>query len=145
MMQDWATERDYDVGDRVACLGEKFTCISAHRSNVFSKDLFDLGLWMRHRVVVVPRVVRRVAKLSRLDAPDGEGMTRLRGELQAVFDMVSVLDEVDTEGVEPMLSVSHDLPMRDDVVTDGGRREEILSNAPDHERGFFTVPKVVME
>jgi aspartyl-tRNA(Asn)/glutamyl-tRNA(Gln) amidotransferase subunit C len=35
------------------------------------------------------------------------------------------------------------LPMREDVVTDGGRREDILGNAPRTARGFFVVPKVV--
>jgi aspartyl-tRNA(Asn)/glutamyl-tRNA(Gln) amidotransferase subunit C len=33
--------------------------------------------------------------------------------------------------------------MREDEVTDGGRREEILANAPRTARGFFAVPKVV--
>ena len=35
------------------------------------------------------------------------------------------------------------LPMRDDEVTDGNRRDEILDNAPQAVRGFFAVPKVV--
>jgi len=35
------------------------------------------------------------------------------------------------------------LPMRDDEVTDGGCREDILGNAPCTARGFFVVPKVV--
>jgi aspartyl-tRNA(Asn)/glutamyl-tRNA(Gln) amidotransferase subunit C len=35
------------------------------------------------------------------------------------------------------------LTMREDEVTDGGRRGEILSNAPRTARGFFVVPKVI--
>jgi aspartyl-tRNA(Asn)/glutamyl-tRNA(Gln) amidotransferase subunit C len=35
------------------------------------------------------------------------------------------------------------LPMRDDVVTDGDRQDDILANAPATARGFFAVPKVV--
>jgi aspartyl-tRNA(Asn)/glutamyl-tRNA(Gln) amidotransferase subunit C len=35
------------------------------------------------------------------------------------------------------------LKMRDAAVTDGGKREEILANAPQQARGFFVVPKVV--
>ena len=34
------------------------------------------------------------------------------------------------------------LPMREDEVTDGGRRGEILANAPRTARGFFVVPQV---
>ncbi len=33
--------------------------------------------------------------------------------------------------------------MREDEVTDGARREEILGNAPRTARGFFVVPKVI--
>jgi aspartyl-tRNA(Asn)/glutamyl-tRNA(Gln) amidotransferase subunit C len=35
------------------------------------------------------------------------------------------------------------LPMRDDVVTDGGDPAKVLANAPKSDRGFFVVPKVV--
>jgi aspartyl-tRNA(Asn)/glutamyl-tRNA(Gln) amidotransferase subunit C len=35
------------------------------------------------------------------------------------------------------------LPMREDVVSDGDRRDEIIANAPASAHGFFTVPKVV--
>jgi len=46
--------------------------------------------------------------------------------------------------VPPMASAAAArLSMRDDTVTDGGRREAVLGNAPRAERGFFTVPKVV--
>ena len=51
---------------------------------------------------------------------------------------------VDTEGVPPMTSVAEmTLPMRDDMVTDGGDRDGVLGNAPRSARGFFAVPKVV--
>jgi aspartyl-tRNA(Asn)/glutamyl-tRNA(Gln) amidotransferase subunit C len=54
------------------------------------------------------------------------------------------LGEVDTEGVEPMTSVVHVvLPMREDVVTEGGDPEIVLSNAPKRTGNFFVVPKVV--
>jgi aspartyl-tRNA(Asn)/glutamyl-tRNA(Gln) amidotransferase subunit C len=33
--------------------------------------------------------------------------------------------------------------MREDEVTDGDRRDDILRNAPQSARGFFAVPKVV--
>ena len=34
-------------------------------------------------------------------------------------------------------------PRRDDAVTDGGKREAVLVNAPDRTDEFYTVPKVV--
>ena len=48
------------------------------------------------------------------------------------------------EGVEPMTScVAAKLPLRDDVVTDGGDATRVLANAPRSKDGFFIVPKVV--
>jgi aspartyl-tRNA(Asn)/glutamyl-tRNA(Gln) amidotransferase subunit C len=35
------------------------------------------------------------------------------------------------------------MPMREDVVTDGGQAEAVLANAPDREGEYFGVPKVV--
>ena len=35
------------------------------------------------------------------------------------------------------------LPMRDDVVTEGGDPEVVLSNSPKRVGNFFVVPKVV--
>ena len=38
---------------------------------------------------------------------------------------------------------ARELPRRDDAVTDGNKRDQILANAPEPALGFFTVPKVV--
>ncbi len=57
---------------------------------------------------------------------------------------IEQLNEVDASGVEPMARViDMKLPMRDDVVTDGGRPDAILANGPATSGGFFAVPKVV--
>ncbi|WP_174800474.1 Asp-tRNA(Asn)/Glu-tRNA(Gln) amidotransferase subunit GatC [Martelella limonii] len=87
--------------------------------------------------------VKRVAKLARL-AVDEEAVERMTGELNAILGFVEQLGEVDVEGVEPMTSV---MPMtmrkRDDAVTDGDKADVIVANAPETERNFFLVPKVV--
>lgn len=87
--------------------------------------------------------VRRIAHLARLKVEDGE-LDGLAGELNTIMSWVEQLNEVDVAGVEPMSSVVEaSLPMRKDVVTDGGYPEKILANAPDGVPGFFAVPKVV--
>ena len=87
--------------------------------------------------------VRKVAKLARIELEEAE-VAPLAEELSAILGWVEQLGEVDVEGVEPMTSVTGEkLPMRDDVVTDGGIRERVLANAPDAREGFFVVPKVV--
>jgi aspartyl-tRNA(Asn)/glutamyl-tRNA(Gln) amidotransferase subunit C len=40
-------------------------------------------------------------------------------------------------------AVETTLPLRDDVVTDGGNSQKIVANAPRSADGFFVVPKVV--
>ncbi len=87
--------------------------------------------------------VRRIAKLARIRV-DEEELARLGSELGAIIQWVEQLNEVDVEGVEPLTgAVATRLRMRDDVVTDGGKRDEVLANATDPQRGYFTVPKVV--
>ena len=87
--------------------------------------------------------VAHIATLARIRLSDAE-LKPLTAELSNILTWVEQLNEVDTVGVAPMASTaSVSLPMRDDVVIDGGCREGILGNAPRAARGFFTVPKVV--
>ena len=87
--------------------------------------------------------VKRIARLARVAVPE-EDLPALARELSGILAWVEQLAEVDVAGVAPMTgAVALTLPMRDDVVTDGGIRDRVLANAPDAEGGFFTVPKVV--
>ena len=87
--------------------------------------------------------VRRVARLARIAEPE-ERLEPLAREIDGIVRWIEQLQEVDTDGVEPLTSNVHaTLPMRDDVVTDGGDRAKVLSNAPRSDEGFFVVPKVV--
>ena len=86
---------------------------------------------------------RRVAKLARIKVEE-DALDALAGDFNAILGFVEQLNEVDVEGVEPMVSVTPmRLKRREDVVTDGGQQEKVLSNAPDAREGFFAVPKVV--
>jgi aspartyl-tRNA(Asn)/glutamyl-tRNA(Gln) amidotransferase subunit C len=87
--------------------------------------------------------VRRVARLARIREPE-ERLEPLARELSGIMGWIEQLNEVQTEGVEPMTSVvAAKLPMREDVVTDGGDAGAVLANAPQEADGFFVVPKVV--
>lgn len=87
--------------------------------------------------------VRRVARLARIAVPE-ERLEPLAMELNGILAWIEQLNEVNIEGVEAMTTpVAMKLPMREDVVTDGGIRDQILANAPRSEDGFFVVPKVV--
>ena len=87
--------------------------------------------------------VRKVAKLARIAVPE-DRLEPLAAELSGIMDWIEQLGEVNVDGVEPMTSaVAAKLPMREDVVTDGGNPGKVLSNAPRAADGFFIVPKVV--
>ena len=87
--------------------------------------------------------VRRIARLARIKVTEEEART-LEGELSAILQWVEQLEEVDTDGVEPMTSVIDvDMKKRHDVVTDGGIPDDIVRNAPQRDDNFFVVPKVV--
>ena len=89
------------------------------------------------------KTVRHIARLARIAVTDDEAKA-LESELSAILDWVEQLQEVDTEGVEPMTSVVHmDMKKRDDEVNDGGIAEDIVGNAPMKDNHFFMVPKVV--
>ena len=87
--------------------------------------------------------VRKVARLARIAQPE-ETVEQLARELSGIMNWIEQLSEVDTDGVEPMTSAVHvPMPMRDDVVTEGGDPARVLSNAPKTVSNFFVVPKVV--
>jgi aspartyl-tRNA(Asn)/glutamyl-tRNA(Gln) amidotransferase subunit C len=87
--------------------------------------------------------VRHIAKLARIAMSDAE-IARLAPELNNILGWVEQLAEVDTDGVEPLTAViDQKLRLRDDVVTEGDIRDEVLANAPQAQHGFFAVPKVI--
>lgn len=87
--------------------------------------------------------VRKVARLARIRL-EPDRVEQLAAELSGIMAWIDQLNEVDTEGVRPLASTEAvALPMRDDVVTDGGDPAKVLANAPRAERNFFVVPKVV--
>ena len=92
--------------------------------------------------------VAKIASLARIKMGDDE-LDTMVPELNNILNWVEQLGEVDTSGVEPMTAViPNSLRLRDDVVdadplTAGGRREDVLANAPAAEHGFLGVPKVI--
>ena len=87
--------------------------------------------------------VKRIARLARIHV-DEIDLAPLADELNNILGWVEQLDEVDTDGAEPMTSVVEMVQrLRVDAVTDGDVRDRVLSNAPMEADGFFVVPKVI--
>ena len=87
-------------------------------------------------------VVKKIANLSKINLSDNE-LENLKHELNKILDWVDDLKKVDTNMVEPMLSVfNENIKMREDKV-EQTKTDEILSNAPEKKENFFVVPKVM--
>lgn len=86
---------------------------------------------------------KKVAKLARIKV-ENKALPGLAQDFSNILDFIEQLNEVDVDGVEPMVSVTPmRLKRRQDVVSDGDIQEQVLKNAPDAREGFFAVPKVV--
>ena len=87
--------------------------------------------------------VKKIARLSRLHVRD-DNLQNLADDLNGILRWIEQLGEVDVEGVEPMTSaVDMAAPMRKDEISDGGKRDDVLHNAPKKDDGFFVVPRSV--
>jgi aspartyl-tRNA(Asn)/glutamyl-tRNA(Gln) amidotransferase subunit C len=87
--------------------------------------------------------VKKIARLSRLHVEDA-ACAPIAEDLNGILAWIEQLGEVDVEGVAPMTSaVDMAAPMRKDEISDGGKRDAILKNAPKADDGFFVVPRSV--
>lgn len=91
--------------------------------------------------IISDETIEYVGILAKLKLSDEE-KEQAKKDMANMLDYIDTLNELDTSGVEPM---SHVFPVnnvfREDVVTNGDDREEILANAPEAKEGAFVVPK----
>jgi aspartyl-tRNA(Asn)/glutamyl-tRNA(Gln) amidotransferase subunit C len=96
-------------------------------------------------VAIDRAVVEHVARLARL-ALTGEERDRFANQLARILEYCARLDE---QPIDDVPATSHVLPMtnvlRHDAVTPSLPRDEVLAAAPEHEQGFFRVPRVFGE
>ena len=87
--------------------------------------------------------VAYIAELARLRFTEAE-QEKMTRELNMILHYVEKLNQVDTEGVEPLSSI-HDQSnvLREDVERPSLSNAEALKNAPDRQDRFFKVPKVI--
>lgn len=93
--------------------------------------------------IIDDATIEYVGILAKLEL-DTEEKEAAKKDMGRMLDYIDKLNELDTEGVEPM---SHVFPIhnvfRQDVVENGDDRENILKNAPESKDGAFKVPKTV--
>ena len=85
----------------------------------------------------------KIAHLARLEFNEKDAEKMIE-DMNAIVGWVEKLQEVDTEGVEPLTTMSHEINVfRDDVARQTLSKQEVLANAPDRDDSFFRVPKVI--
>ena len=87
--------------------------------------------------------ILKIAKLTRVKINNNE-ITELSNQLSSILDWVEILNEVDTDNIEPLSNVSRSkLYLRKDEKNIEDKSNEVLSNAPEKLENYFVVPKVV--
>lgn len=89
------------------------------------------------------QMVDKLANLSRLEFNESE-KAEIKNDLQRMIVFVEKLNELNLDGVEPLLHMSDEVNvLREDEVKGSISRQDALKNAPDHTEEFFKVPKVI--
>jgi aspartyl-tRNA(Asn)/glutamyl-tRNA(Gln) amidotransferase subunit C len=89
------------------------------------------------------QLLDKIAHLARLEF-DEKDAAKMMQDMTAIVDWVEKLKEVDTEGVEPLTTMSHEINvLRDDEVKPHLSHDEVLKNAPKKDADYFRVPKVL--
>ncbi len=88
-------------------------------------------------------IVDHIAHLARLEF-EGEKKEAITEDLERIVTFMDVLQEVDTEGVEPLIYMTNEINhLREDVAKDSVTHEEALRNAPQKDSDYFRIPKVL--
>mgnify|MGYP000356727032 CR=1 FL=1 len=89
------------------------------------------------------KLVDKLAKLSKLEI-DAADRAELKTNFGKILDLVEKLQEVNTEGIEPLIYLTENRNiLRKDVVENMTPKPEALKNAPDKDSDYFKVPKVL--
>lgn len=87
--------------------------------------------------------IEQLAHLARLEF-DSESKSKIKADLESILDFCEKLNEVDTDGVEPLIYMTDTVNnVREDIVIQSFTKDQMLSNAPKKDSDYFRVPKVI--
>lgn len=89
------------------------------------------------------KTVDEIAHLARLEFEDA-AKDEIINDMNRMLAFVDKLNELNTDGVEPLIYMNDDVDvMRDDVTKTTVTQQEALKNAPKKDSDYFKVPKVI--
>ena len=92
---------------------------------------------------ITRELLDKIAHLARLELSEQDA-EKMMSDMTAIVDWMEKLNEVNTDGVEPLTSMSHEVNvLREDEVKNQLDHESVLKNAPQKDLDYFHVPKVL--
>lgn len=91
---------------------------------------------------ITDELVDRVSNLAKLEFK-GKARTKIKEDLYNILQLCEKLNRVDTGGVEPLIYLNDEDPLREDKPGKEVSREEALKNAPSKDSDYFKVPRVI--
>lgn len=92
---------------------------------------------------ITDEIVDHIAHLARLEF-EGEAKTAIKQDMENIISFMEVLQQVDTENVEPLIFMSDEINrLREDVAEVTLTQAEVLKNAPKKDSDYFRIPKVL--
>lgn len=94
-------------------------------------------------MIIDKQTVHKVADLARIEIKDNE-VEHLTKEMNKILTFMEKLNELDTEGVKPLVYMNEETNVwREDVAKNEISVEDGLKNAALHNERFFMVPKII--
>ena len=88
--------------------------------------------------------IKTIEKLENLSMVEIEDKEKMASDLQEIVSFVEMLNELDTEGIEPSFRVLDiTTPLRDDKPIKTEIIKDVLAHAPKAKDGYFIVPKII--
>lgn len=87
--------------------------------------------------------LKKIAHLARIEIDPAKEESYIK-DLEEILTWVEKLNELDTDGVEPLTNMSFELnAFREDKKSNTISHERALKNAPKKDEDYFRVPKVL--
>jgi len=89
------------------------------------------------------QTLEKIAHLARLEVDPAKADGYIK-DLEEVLTWVEKLNELDTDGIEPLTNMSFEVnAFREDVKGEHLDHERALKSAPKRDEDYFRVPKVI--
>lgn len=94
-------------------------------------------------MIIDDKTVDRIANLAKLKF-EGAAKDQIKGDMNRMLEFVDKLNELDTDGIEPLVYMTEEVNvLRDDVAVQSTTQDQALKNAPKKDSDYFRIPKVL--